>query len=95
MAGQEYKQRAEYKQIWPIYIGILTETSQNPQKQALKICLKSACIPSFSLMQQGVLPSNKGAHGLGSQEARGAWEPQVSQGLQGAPRSTKAGLLLR
>jgi hypothetical protein len=49
MAGQEYKQRAEYKQSWPIRIGILTETSQNLQKQALKICLKSACIPSFSL----------------------------------------------
>ena len=50
MARREYKQRAEYKQIWPIYIGILTETSQNPQKQAPRICLKSACIPSFSLL---------------------------------------------
>ena len=50
MAGQEYMQRPEDKQIWTIYIGILTETSQNPQKQALNICLRSACIPSFSLV---------------------------------------------
>jgi hypothetical protein len=49
MAGQEYKQRAEYKQIWQIHIGIPSKTSQNPQKQAPKICLKSACIPTFSL----------------------------------------------
>ena len=49
MARREYKQRPEYKQIWPIYIGIPSKTSQNPQNQASKICLKSACIPSFSL----------------------------------------------
>ena len=40
LKAQEYKQRPEYKQIWPIYIGILTEICQNPPKKALKICLK-------------------------------------------------------
>ena len=55
---REYKQRAEYKQIWYIHIGILTETSQNAQKQDLKICLKSACIPSFSLLVLGCLLSH-------------------------------------
>ena len=60
MARLEYKQRPEYKQIWPTYTGILTKTSQNPQKQAPKICLKSACIPSFRLLLFGPpgLPSD-------------------------------------
>ena len=35
MAGREYKQRAEYKQIWPIYIGILTKTTPKIPKNRL------------------------------------------------------------
>ena len=83
MARLEYKQRAEYKQIWPIHIGILTETSQNPRKQALKICLESACIPSFSLCLR-----DQGYPGLPGGPLAFPWVPLALPGCPWPPWSS-------
>ena len=62
MAGREYKQRPEYKQIWPIYIGILTKSSQNPKKTGSGNLLK-ICFYSFLFITLGAAWGSKGTLG--------------------------------